>query len=293
MGVVCGRDCYILFRVGQKELTVPYSEETIREAEGVVRERACIEGDGVVRALRQRGGAAGCVVTPLTMSAAPLVLGICFGGIGEAVFVSGSRHLYRRHLVLKPYQDCGAFDLIQHRGGEGRLFGGCFVRSFSLRINKGEALKVRIDVGSSVGWVSHNGQGAEGTEGERFKEDGVTYKINGAVTKDIYALKANFSRGGSVSAEVFIHRVLKEADLPDVIDAFEIDCLLMRDCYEERRFGRFSVRFERLLKMADETVVDCADGLIGPVRYFCTGGISSEIFLTETRRHGGNEVLSD
>jgi cbb3-type cytochrome oxidase cytochrome c subunit len=64
---VHGCDCTITIKTAFREIGVPYSEETLREAVSLLIEEASIEGDGSHRALRKRGGVTGCVVTPLTI----------------------------------------------------------------------------------------------------------------------------------------------------------------------------------------------------------------------------------
>jgi hypothetical protein len=69
--VVNGRDCLIVIKTQYREVGIPYSEETIREAVSLLMEEAPIEGDGSCRAIRKSGGVTGCVVTPLTIGTAP------------------------------------------------------------------------------------------------------------------------------------------------------------------------------------------------------------------------------
>jgi hypothetical protein len=85
--MVYGADCSIIIKTPCREISVPYSEETIREAVSVLKEYAPIEGDGVCKAIRQPGqqvglGVTGCVVTPLTIETAPLLLVLALGQAG-------------------------------------------------------------------------------------------------------------------------------------------------------------------------------------------------------------------
>ncbi|MDR1902538.1 MAG: hypothetical protein LBQ88_09695, partial [Treponema sp.] len=75
--LVNGRDC--LIKTQYRETGIPYAEETIREAVSLLTEEASIEGDGSCRAIRKSGGVAGCVVTPLTIGTAPLLLYLAMG----------------------------------------------------------------------------------------------------------------------------------------------------------------------------------------------------------------------
>jgi hypothetical protein len=50
--LVNGRDCSIVIKTSYREMGVPYSEETVREAVSLLTEEAAIEGDGSCRAIR-------------------------------------------------------------------------------------------------------------------------------------------------------------------------------------------------------------------------------------------------
>ena len=88
---VQGCDCSIVIKTAYREMDVPYSEETLREAVSLLQEEASIEGDGICRAIRKRGGVTGCVVTPLTIGTAPLLFYLAMGSAGLPVFVSETR----------------------------------------------------------------------------------------------------------------------------------------------------------------------------------------------------------
>ena len=71
--------------------------ETIREAVSLLVEEGAIEGDGCCRAIRKSGrqaglGVTGCVVTPLTIGTAPLLLYLAMGNAGLPVFVSETKN---------------------------------------------------------------------------------------------------------------------------------------------------------------------------------------------------------
>jgi hypothetical protein len=46
----------------------------------------------------------------------------------------------------------------------------------------------------------------------------------------------------------------------------------------------FRLSLSRLVLVADETAVDCADAVIGPLRYYVAGMVQTEVFTTD----GGN-----
>jgi hypothetical protein len=113
--LVNGRDCSIVVKTYHREMDIPYSEETIREAVSFLQEEASIEGDGVCGGLRVISGVTGCVVTPLTIKTAPLLLCLAMGAAGDPVFVSETRNLYQCRLDLFPMEGSVYFDLIQDR----------------------------------------------------------------------------------------------------------------------------------------------------------------------------------
>jgi hypothetical protein len=125
---------------------VPYAEETIRETVSLLREEAAIEGDGSCRAIRKSGGVTGCVVTPLTIGTAPLLLCLAMGSAGLPLYVSETRNLYLYRLNLLPVESGSRFDLVQERGGSRILYEGCAVIGFELRFNRGETVHLKLDV---------------------------------------------------------------------------------------------------------------------------------------------------
>jgi hypothetical protein len=112
---VQGRYCSIIIKTTHKEISVPYSEETIREAFSVLQEEAAIEGSGTCKAIRKKCGVTGCVVTPLTIGSVPLLLYLAMGSTGLPVFVSETRSVYQYRLNLLPMENSNCFDLIQDR----------------------------------------------------------------------------------------------------------------------------------------------------------------------------------
>jgi hypothetical protein len=259
---------------------IPYSEETIREAAAILREEASIEGDGICGGIRKSGGATGCVVAPLALGTAPLLLALAMGGAGEPEHVSETRNLYRYALDLLPAEDSARFDVIQERGGERRVYGGCVAAGFELRIDREQAVKLKLNIQGErapVVWPYQDMEGAE--TGERFMGDRVRYWINGKEHLNIYGLTIAARKLGGTRTELRLHRVLQTGeDFPDTIDTLTIAAQLLRDKYEDRHYGTFRLVLTGLALMADETDIDCADAVIGPRRYYCVGKVGAEVF---------------
>jgi hypothetical protein len=98
---VNGADCSIVIKTTHCEKDIPYSDETLRKAVSFLEEEASIEGDGVCSGIRKRGGSVGCVVTPLTIGTAPLLLYLAMGSVGKPVFVSQTRNTFIYTLVMR------------------------------------------------------------------------------------------------------------------------------------------------------------------------------------------------
>ncbi|GHU92618.1 hypothetical protein FACS189479_02150 [Spirochaetia bacterium] len=278
--IINGCDCSIVIKTAYREFGVPYSEETIREAVSLLQEQVSIEGNGVCKAIRKINGVTGCVITPLTIVTAPLLLYLAFGSAGLPLFVSETRNVYQYRLDLVP-MDCGAcFDLVQDRGGERRLFEGCRVKGFELRFIRGETVYLKFDIaGESVPAVYPFSEIPATETGERFSGDFVCYRINNTEFKNIYGLTLSTKREGGTKTELWIKRALdKGPDLPGIIEELTITAQLLSDKYEFRHFGSFHITVKRLVLVSDETAVDCADGVIGPLRYYAAGSVCSEVY---------------
>jgi hypothetical protein len=297
--LVNGRDCSIVIKTSYRETGVPYSEETIREAVSLLTEEAAIEGDGSCRAIRKSSGVTGCVVTPLTIGTAPLLLYLAMGSTGLPLYVSETRNIYRYRLDLLPAEDSTRFDLVQERApfglpngdaenqgfsahlmGRRTLYEGCAVTGFELRIHREQAVKLKLDICWETPPVIYPYTDPLKTEtGERFMGDRVTYRINGTEYHNIYGLTLSTKKEGGTKTELWIKRVLAQGpDIPDVIEELSITVQLLRDKYEYRHYGMFRLTLSRLVLTADETAVDCADGVIGPLRYYVAGTVSAEVF---------------
>jgi hypothetical protein len=278
--MVQGSDCSIVIKTAYRETGILYAEETIREAVSLLTEEAAIEGDGYCRAIKKSNGVTGCVVTPLTIGTAPLLLYLAMGGSGLPLYVSETRNLYRYKLDLLPVENSIRFDLVQNRGGERRVFEGCAVTGFELRIHREEALKLKLDIQGERPPAIYPYQDIAPTEtGERFMGDKVTYRINGTEYLNIYGLTLSTKKEGGTKTELWVKRSLEHGpDLPGIIDELTITVQLLRDKYECRYYGMFRLTLTRLVLISDGTAIDCADGVIGPLRYYVAGTVNAEVF---------------
>jgi hypothetical protein len=275
-----------VIKTAYREVVIPYAEETIREAVSLLTEEAPIEGDGSCRAIRKSDGVTGCVVTPLTIGTAPLLLCLAMGSASLPLYVSETRNLYRYKLNLLPAEDSARFDVVQERGGSRKLYEGCAVTAFELRIHRGEAIKLKLDISGERKAAIYPYTDPLKTEtGERFMGDRVAYRINGTEYQNIYGLTIATRKEGGTKTELWIKRVLEPGrELPDLIAELTITAQLLRDQYERRHYGIFRLTLTRLALIADETAVDCADAVIGPLRYYCAGTLNAEVFTAD----GGN-----
>jgi hypothetical protein len=243
-------------------------------------EEASLEGDGFCRAIRKSGGVTGCVVTPLTLGTAPLLLCFAMGGAGAPVYVSETRSLYRYKLNLLPAEDSIRFDVGLDRGGSRILYGICVVTEFELRMFREQAVKLKLDIRGERApaiWPWQDMASAE--TGERFMGDRVRYWINGREYTNIYGFTMTVRKEGGARTEARVHRAVEAgADFPTVIDKMSVTALLLRDKYEYRHYGMFRLTLTRLKLVTNETVVDCADGIIGPLRYYVAGTVNAEVF---------------
>jgi hypothetical protein len=57
---------------------------------------------------------------------------------------------------------------------------------------------------------------------------------------------------------------------------------LVRDKYGNRYFDTFSISLKRRALVSDETEINAADTVIGPLRYYVAGGITAEVFSTNS-----------
>ena len=280
--LVNGCDCLIVIKTQYREVGIPYAEETIREAVSLLTEEAAIEGDGLCRAIRKSNGVTGCVVTPLTIGTVPLLLYLAMGSAGLPVYVSETRSMYRYKLDLLPAEDSTRFDLIQERGGSRILYEACAVSGFELRFNLEQAVKLKLDIRGERPPAIYPYTDPLTTEtGERFMGDKVTYRINGVEYSNIYGLTISAKKEGGTRTELWIKRALEQGpDLPAIIDELTITAQLLRDKYEYRHYGMFRLTLSQLVLTADETAIESADGVIGPLRYYVAGTVNAEVFTS-------------
>jgi hypothetical protein len=293
--LVNGCDCSIVVKTQHREMDIPYSNETLREAISFLQEEASIEGDGVCRGIRKSGGVCGCVVTPLTIGTAPLLLYLAMGAAGKPVFVSETKNLYKHFLELLPTEDTEHFDLIQDRGGERILYECCRVFGFELRIMREEAIKLKFDIcGECAARSAYPYSDTfEREAGERFKGDSVTYMINGQEYKNIYGITLVSKKQGGSKTELWIKRAIMRniapqqgSDIPAIIGEMIITSQLLREKHEYRYFGTFRLTIKRLTLITDETEINTSGAVIGPLRYYVAGTVTTEVFL-ETSVHAG------
>jgi hypothetical protein len=279
---VQGCDCSIVIKTAHCEMDIPYTEETIRDAVSILQEEAAIEGDGVCRALRKKCGVTGCVVTPLTIGTAPLLLYLAMGSMGKPVFISETRDLFQYQLSLLPLEDTDCFDLIQDRCNERRLYENCRVQGFELRFLRGETVKLKMDVcGEIAAIVYPHSNSIEIETGERFNGDYVTYRINGKEYKNIYGLTLSVKKEGGTKTELWIRRSLDKAnDIPEIIEELTISAQLVTDKYEKRHFGTFRITIKRLVLISDETKINSTDTVLGSLRYFVSGNVATDVFTS-------------
>ncbi|MDR1905155.1 MAG: hypothetical protein LBQ88_23100, partial [Treponema sp.] len=201
--LVHGRDCRLTILTAGREIALPYSEETIREAVYVLAEEAGIEGEGNRRAIRKSAGTTGCIITPLTIGTAPLLWALALGKAESPFFVSETRNLYKHTLRLAPLEDSPAFSIIREQGAEGTRFEHCRVAGFELRINRETAgtmpgtVFLRLDLSGNAPpepYLPETGSGLN--PAERFKENGVRYAVNGVEHQDIYGLTVTAAKQG-------------------------------------------------------------------------------------------------
>jgi len=278
--LVNGCDCSIVIKTEHWEIDVPYSNETVRDAVTLLQEEASIEGDGVCRGLSKISGVTGCVVTPLTIGTAPLLLYLAMGGADNPVFVSETRNLYLYRFDLIPTEDTKHFDLVQDRKSERRLFESCRVQGFELRIMRDEAIKLKLDIASDYSArVYPYNDTFEHEAGERFKGDCVAYKINGQEYKNIYGITLVSKKQGGTKSIILIKREKKQgSDIPEVIEEMTITAQLLRDKHEYKYYGIFRISLKKLVLISDETEINSADTVIGPLKYYISGSASADIF---------------
>jgi hypothetical protein len=69
-------------------------------------------------------------------------------------------------------------------------------------------------------------------------------------------------------------------EIPHIIDELTITAELLRDKYEIRRFGTFTITLKRLVLTADETSINSTGAVISPLRYYVAGVVNTEVFTS-------------
>jgi hypothetical protein len=192
-------------------------------------------------------------------------------------------------------EDTDYFDLIQDRNGERKLFESCRINGFELRIIRDEAIKLKLDICGECPSVTYpytdksrcqssfraQVSDMSGTviRMERFNGDSVKYLINGKEYKNIYGMTLSVKKEGGTKTELWIKRVMEVGpDIPEIIDELTINAQLLRDKYEYRHFGTFKIFIKRLVLIADETNINSADTVVGPLRYYVAGTVTADVF---------------
>jgi hypothetical protein len=112
--------------------------------------------------------------------------------------------------------------------------------------------------------------------------DRVIYRINGNEYRNIYGLTMAVKKEGGTRTELWIKRFLEQGPgIPEIIEELTVTAQLLRDKYEGRHCGTFRLTFSRLILAADETTVESADTVIGPLRYYCAGTVTAEVFTAD------------
>jgi hypothetical protein len=209
-----------------------------------------------------------------------MLLYLAMGSAGLPLYVSETRSLFLYKLSLLPAEDCAWFDVVQERGDTRKLYEECAVTGFDLRIVRGQAIKLKLDLRGDRPPALCPYTGPVKTEGgERFMGSGVVYRINGTEYKNIYGLTISAKKEGGTKTELWIKRVMEQGpDLPELIEGLTVTAQLLREHYEQRHYGMFRIKLSRLVLTANETAIDCADGVIGPLRYYCSGQVETEVF---------------
>ena len=163
---------------------------------------------------------------------------------------------------------------------ERQLYEGCRVISFELRCVREETIKLKLDISGEFPKVTYPYKDIfKSYIGERFSGDFVKYKINGKDYFNIYGLTLSVKKEGGTKTELWIKRYLnKETELPEIIGELTITPQLSRDKYEAHHFGAFRITVKKLMLISDETNIDSADTVVGPLRYYVTGTVSAEVF---------------
>jgi hypothetical protein len=147
---------------------------------------------------------------------------------------------------------------------------------------RNEDIKLKLDISGEQPPIAYPYSNTFETENEeRFNGDFVSYKLNGKDYKNIYGTTFITKKENGTKTEIWLKRALEQKnEIPELIDEMSITAQLFREKYEERHFGLFRITAKRLVLVSDETQINTADAVIGPLRYYVAGTVSTEVFST-------------
>jgi len=229
-------------------LALPFSEETIREDYQPKKHNPPIEGNDRITAVEGTSGTTGCFVTSLNADTAPFLLALALG---------------------KPTR----FDIYQIRGTEKRNYPDCWVNGYELRIGREQDIKLRLDVkGVEAPKPAIWNMEANPSMGKRFHGGDTEYIVDGLRRENIYGITLSTTMTEGVGTLIWIHRSMT------VGEAFLRSLATLKVIASIPGFGGwFRLHIENMMPVSDETRVDCADAVIGPIRYWVNGTISFEV----------------
>jgi hypothetical protein len=188
---------------------------------------------------------------------------------------------------MKSLKKSPGFDLIQERGNGRKVYEGWSVWDFELRCIRSRyaegyapiRLKLELRGGKVTEGVSLPAfSDKEKSPGDApdilYSVNGLRYEIDGTETGGIYGFSIKTRRDGTPKVFVRLHRILGQNELPPVIEKLIITARVRKG----GEFGLFKIHLEKLLLAADETTVNSADKVIGPLRYYAAGSITADVF---------------
>jgi hypothetical protein len=280
-----GRDYTVRLGTENAEAALPFLSATLREKIFFSEEYAPVEGEGRLGGITESAGTEGGFTAALTLESAPVILGAMFGKIKHVWYVSGTRDLYDHSFTLCASDEAVKFFLREQRGETEKVYPDCICAGFELRIERDEAVKVRVDIdGESAAETFHAVPAVKKISGiERFNERGVEYFINGKKYNSIYRFVLSCDKSNGCRTQVLISRYLNiNNELPSFIENLTLRSNLFRDKYEEGQHGKFAVTLTDLRLLSDETEVCAADAVIGGLRY-AVGGVARVDAFTRGR----------
>jgi hypothetical protein len=173
---------------------------------------------------------------------------------------------------------------------EKKLYEGCRVSGFELRSMREESIKLQLAICGECPprkYPNSDKSRTQNAQAERFDGDFVTYKINGQEYKNIYGVTLSTKKENGSKTKLLIKRALEQGgDLPEVIENITITSNLLRDKYEFKQFGTFRITLFNLFLLSDETDINAADAVIGPLQYYVAGSVFTDVYTS------GNKELA-